>query len=611
MLCVKVFIQDGDSPEDETGTSEANRQRRRVEFLMSVSFEEKRCECWLIYWKHQISFRPGNFSDSDSDSDSDGTCQTSLDSLAQSQLPGDRNHSQKINAGVVEHADTASLPSRKRKGGLRLAPISDSAASIDDDVSSRRQMQVGQENFPKRAKSKPDGVFQARELSLSKFVVGVWEQIHSGLTLEPLVLTEQVHLLAPGTTDDDADQSSGRSLAAVGVHGQTNTNDNVESFSRSNLFCRRVTQASRTCRSIEVIVQARWVELFDSYVEYLGSINPELSPTKTRMRAIAEACTDFGWTEKELRNKMAIWRGYKEIKDALGWAALVFSGMGLYRLCKYRIGFDVDRFYKARAMRLRMEVAADTLHPNWRQLLAIVSEPTQRAFTGHPHDWVVQQDGSHPIPLRSTYLKYDPQFTFEHIDECVLDTASWGADDPRWIPPPNTAVCIAGTNVCDLCGQLQSNEAALNACKCFPGFFGGQRLPSAVQIFRTSNGRNNGLQALVSFERGVAIGEFVGLVTKGLEDQDVLDSQVAGRKYQIWQGRQGNFTRFANHSCKPNAQFEKFTWLGTQHVLLVSKGIEAGMEITVDYSGSYWRGLDKKCLCGESCCRYNKNGKRG
>lgn len=298
-----------------------------------------------MYWKHQISFRPGNFSDSDSESE--GTCQTSLDSLAQSQPLGDRNHNQQRNAGVADHTDETSLPSRKRKGGLRLAPVSGSA-SIDDDVSSRRQMQLGQENFPKRAKVKPDGVFQARELSLSKFVVGVWEQIHSSLVLEPLVLTEQVHLIAPNTTDDDADQSSGRSLAAIDTHDQTN--HNVESFSRSNLFCRRVTQASRTCRSIEVIVQARWVELFDSYVEYLGSMNPELSPTKSRMRAVAEACADFGWTEKELRNKMAIWRGYKEIKDALGWAALVFSGMGLYRLCKYRIGFDVDKFYKARAL---------------------------------------------------------------------------------------------------------------------------------------------------------------------------------------------------------------------------------------------------------------------
>ncbi|KAM0351266.1 hypothetical protein ACHAP4_009405 [Fusarium culmorum] len=290
--------------------------------------------------------------------------------------------------------------------------------------------------------------------------------------------------------------------------------------------------------------------------------------TKCRMRAIAEACTDFGWTEKELRNKMGIWRGYKEIKDVLGWVALVFSGMGLYRLCKYRVDFDKDKFSRARTLGKRMEVAADTLHTNWRQLLAIVGESTEPRFAGHPHDWVVQQDGSDPVPLRSTYLAYDYNFTFEHLDESVIDTSSWGADDPRWTPP-STALCVSGVNICDLCNEVQSNESTVNACKCFPNLFGVPRLPIAVQVFRTSNGRNNGLQALVSFERGTAIGEFVGLITKDIEEQDVMDSQVGGRRYQIWQGKQGNFTRFANHSCKPNAQFEKFVWLGTQHILMI------------------------------------------
>lgn len=467
---------------------------------------------------------------------------------------------------------------------------------------SPRQMQVGQENFPKRAKVKHDGVFHPRESSLGKFVVGVWEQIHSGLILEPHVLSEQVQLTATSAGTG----APGEVIPAAADVQSHRSDQTWESFSRSNLFCRRVTQASRTCRSIEVIVQARWVELFDSYVEHLASTNPGLSTTKSRMRAIAEACADFGWTEKELRNKMAIWRGYKEIKDVLGWVALVFSGMGLYRLCKYRIDFDIEKFSRARALRMRMEVAADTLHHNWRQLLAIVGESTERRFVGHPHDWVVYQDGSDPVPLRSTYLTYDPNFTFEHLDESVIDITSFGADDPRWTPP-STAVSIPGSNTCNLCSQVQSNEAAVNACKCFPSLFGAPRFPTAVQVFRTSNGRNNGLQALVAYERGVAIGEFVGLITKDIEDQDVLDSKVGGRRFQIWQGRQGNFTRFANHSCKPNAQFEKFVWLGTQHILLVSKGIEAGMEITVDYSESYWRGLDKKCLCGESCCRYKKN----
>ncbi|XEV03357.1 hypothetical protein FSHL1_008644 [Fusarium sambucinum] len=499
---------------------------------------------------------------------------------------------------------TQSHQAHKRQGGLRLATVNGNVpveGGVENE--SPRQIQVGQENFPKRVKVRHDGVFHPRESSLGKFVVGVWEQIHSGLILEPHVLTEQVQLTSRSL-------GNGPSVDAVPTPSSMRPDQTWESFNQSNIFCRRVTQASRTCRSIEVIVQARWVELFDSYVKYLASTNPNLSATKSRTRAIAEACTDFGWTEKELRNKMAIWRGYKEIKDVLGWVALVFSGMGLYRLCKYRVDFDKEKFSRARALGIRMEVAADTLHTNWRQLLAIVGESTQTRFVGHPHDWVVHQDGSEPVPLRSTYTEHDPNFAFEHLDESVIDTVSW-ADDPRWTP--SSAVCVSGVNICGLCSEVQSNQDSTNACRCFPNSFGTSRLPTAVQVFRTSNGRNNGLQALVAFERGTAIGEFVGLITKDIQEQDVMDSKVGPRRYQIWQGRQGNFTRFANHSCKPNAQFEKFVWLGTQHVLLVSKGIEAGMEITVDYTESYWRGLDKKCLCGEPCCRYNKsdNGRLG
>lgn len=508
--------------------------------------------------------------------------------------------------------------SRKRQGGLRPAQED---TVIDDGIDSRRQIQVRDKSFPKRVKIQPGGVFHPQESSLCKFIVGVWQQIHAGAILEPPFHYKQAQPTT-GTGIGSAAVTMSRTFSNFTSESQdrlatslTATDDSWtrldppwDSFNKSNVFCRRVTQTSRTCRSIEVIVQARWVELFDSYVDSLALRSPGMSQTKCSMVALTEACNDFGWTEKEVRNKMAIWRGYKEIKDAGGWVALVFSGMGLYRLCKYRIDFDKDRAQQLRAVRLRMEVAADTLHPDWRQLLAIVGEPTQRRFTGHPHDWVIYRDGSMPVPLRSTYLEKDPGFSFEHVQESIIDATSWRADDPRWTPPLSAVACSTGTAICDACGQVQSENPQLNYCKCFLSLFGGPRLPCPVQVFRTSNGRNNGLQALVPFERGIAIGEFVGLVTKGLEGQDVMDSEAGGRSYQIWQGKQGNYTRFVNHSCRPNAQFQRFVWIGTQHVILVSKGIEAGMEITVDYSGSYWKGLDKRCLCGESCCRYDDGG---
>lgn len=85
-----------------------------------------------------------------------------------------------------------------------------------------------------------------------------------------------------------------------------------------------------------------------------------------------------------------------------------------------------------------------------------------------------------------------------------------------------------------------------------------------------------------------------------------MQGQTGYGRYQIYQGNMGNYTKFVNHSCVPNSQFERFNWLGTQRIILVSKGIEAGEEVTVDYSDEYWRHLDKQCLCGHPSCRYQR-----
>ena len=307
---------------------------------------------------------------------------------------------------------------------------------------------------------------------------------------------------------------------------------------------------------------------------------------------------------------MAIWRGYKEVKDAAGWAALVFAGMGIYRFCKYRVGFDKDAMRRLRNLRKRLEVAADTLHPTWRQLLAIVGESQTLQYPGHPHEWVVYEDGSDPLPLRQTYLVHDPYFAFEHVDESIIDESVWGCDDPRWTPQSNAVAKPGGAYICALCKEQQSDTAQENSCFCFPSLFGCvKRKPPPVQVYRTPDGKSNGLVALTSFDRGMEIGELVGLITKGVRHLDVMDSSTPLASYQMWQGRVGNYTRFINHSCKANAQSSTFTWLDTQRIVLVSKGVEAGSEITLDYGDKYWAGLDKSCLCGESCCRYRRDGR--
>ncbi|KAI1342215.1 hypothetical protein F5Y15DRAFT_374540 [Xylariaceae sp. FL0016] len=511
-----------------------------------------------------------------------------LDALFASDV---EDSSPEVDVGDNSRSAISSL--RPSRGGITIA-----------EDNTQRQMQISNGNYTKRRKAEPVG-YALKPSTLDKLIVGIWEQIHGGINIDPQELLGQF-MTTPLLQGAPGDSSETISLGLIQPNGGSVFQPG-RPFNDTNIFCRKVTQASRTCRSIEVIVQGRWVEHFDAYVNHLKMANPSISETKHRKAVLIEACNDFGWTEKELRNKMAVWRGYKEIKDAGGWAALIFAGMGIYRFCKYRIGFDSDSIQRLRNLRPALEVAADTMHPNWRQLLAIVGESTDRIYHGHTHNWVVCLDGSSPVPLHTTYLQWDPFFSFRHIEECLVDEQAWGCDDPRWSPPTDVLTRVSSLAICDCCGKEQSDDARLNNCYCFPSLFGSAKVtPSPVMVFCTSNGRSNGLMALCPFERGAAIGEFVGIVTRGLQDVDVMESTSGSTKYQIWQGQQGNFTRFVNHSCVANAQYQRFTWLDTQRIILVSKGIGAGEEITVDYSDKYWKGLDKNCLCGEKSCRYRK-----
>lgn len=378
---------------------------------------------------------------------------------------------------------------------------------------------------------------------------------------------------------------------------QVSDNMSYETFSHINAVCLKLTTLGKSARALEVVVQAHWIDCYNTRVKVIAEENPQLSPTEARMAGLGEACSALGWTQKELRNRMSVWRGYKDIKDAGGWVSLVFSGAGIYGVCKYRIGFEDGLMQRLSKLQTSFEVAADTLHPVWRQLLVAVGLNMEQRYTGHPHDWVITAEKV-AMPLASTYQQWDPDFSFEHLEESVID-GCWHGRDPR-------RVYRGDTYTCSECGGQQSEDLQTNKCFCFPSLFVVPRhAPIPVQVGRSPRGKNNGLFARCGFERGAPIGEFVGLVTKGIEGMDVMMGGHGDDHYQIFQKRVGNYTRFINHSCAPNAQFTKFIWRGVERILVVSKGIELGMEVTVDYSSSYWNNLEKVCLCGEPCCRYS------
>jgi len=242
---------------------------------------------------------------------------------------------------------------------------------------------------------------------------------------------------------------------------------------------------------------------------------------------------------------------------------------------------------KLRAIRVRAEVAADTLQPQWRQLLSFVGESTQIHWHGHPHDWTVSTRKSEdPLPLAATYKTWDPEFKFTNLEESIIDTEQWGNQDPRRFEEGPQYYCKS-------CSQRQSSIADENECECFPNVYSpNPRTPAPVQIFRTHNGKNNGLIACCTFRQGQAVGEFVGMITKGLADVDVMQSQAGENEpYQIWQGGHGNFTRFINHSCAPNCRFQTFAWLGVQRIVVVSEGVAATARTHYQLTLTNWRDL--------------------
>ena len=114
---------------------------------------------------------------------------------------------------------------------------------------------------------------------------------------------------------------------------------------------------------------------------------------------------------------------------------------------------------------------------------------------------------------------------------------AFGQYDPRRVANGPDFVCMG-------CSRPQSNLAEKNECECFADLFGpNARTVPPVQVFSTEDGRNNGLIACCTFERGAAIGEFVGVITKDLQDVDVMQSSGTAGEYQLYQGRKGNFTR--------------------------------------------------------------------
>ncbi|KAI0854624.1 hypothetical protein F4860DRAFT_520656 [Xylaria cubensis] len=94
---------------------------------------------------------------------------------------------------------------------------------------------------------------------------------------------------------------------------------------------------------------------------------------------------------------------------------------------------------------------------------------------------------------------------------------------------------MRGSSLDALLGSsLDSDDPKVNCYYCSPSWFSYATItPPPIQVFRTPDGRNNSLMALCAFERGAAVGEFIGVITKGLQDVDVMENSTGSTNYKI------------------------------------------------------------------------------
>ncbi|KAK6733356.1 hypothetical protein RB195_017228 [Necator americanus] len=145
-----------------------------------------------------------------------------------------------------------------------------------------------------------------------------------------------------------------------------------------------------------------------------------------------------------------------------------------------------------------------------------------------------------------------------------------------------------------------------------------------TEVFRTCDGRGWAVRALRNIRKGAFIGEYTGELLSDAEtarpertDTYFFETRVGERLFTVDARLYGNFTRFINHSCRPNATVGMVVWEAQleqlNHIcIFATENIPKGKEITISYGQSWW---DAKlpqfsCRCGHANCEYSEDRRK-
>ncbi|KAM3177186.1 hypothetical protein ACTXT7_005048 [Hymenolepis weldensis] len=140
------------------------------------------------------------------------------------------------------------------------------------------------------------------------------------------------------------------------------------------------------------------------------------------------------------------------------------------------------------------------------------------------------------------------------------------------------------------------------------------RLYASTEPFYCGPHKGWGLRATKDISKGTFIVEYTGEVINFVEFQRRVRYYNKMKQphhyfmsvapdFIIDSGIKGNWSRFVNHSCEPNAETEKWIVKGLPRVGFFAAGdIKTGEEITIDYKFVQYGRTEQKCYCGTPSC---------
>ncbi|CAF4678508.1 unnamed protein product [Rotaria sp. Silwood1] len=135
-----------------------------------------------------------------------------------------------------------------------------------------------------------------------------------------------------------------------------------------------------------------------------------------------------------------------------------------------------------------------------------------------------------------------------------------------------------------------------------------------LEVFDTSK-YGQGLRTTASISKGTFICEYVGEIITEEKFHERMANVYSKDEHHytmkltqnlvIDAYRMGSIARFANHSCSPNCEFQKWTVDGLQRMCMFSlRPIKAGEELTYDYNFQCFNlQAQQPCYCESSKCR--------